>query len=878
MHLNMESRRILVVDDNPAIHQDFRKILGQDVPGLNELQSTEAALFGDTDFEPEETRYELDSAFQGEQALEMVRKAVQEGRPYAMAFVDMRMPPGWDGVETTVRLWEVDPHLQIAFCTAYSDYSWKSVRTKLSKVDSFVILKKPFETVEVLQLADAFSTKRRLSVETELHLRELRESQERYHLLTNAVPAGVWTANSNGEGDYVNKQLKEYCGWSHDHMGGAAWQEHIHPDDYPATIETWRKSLASGGVFESEFRFRKANGEYHWHLSRAQPFRGPDGSILQWVGTLTDIEAQKQLEQTLRDSKSELEARVAERTNALARERDLLMALMEHAPDSIYFKDASFRYTRINKSFAHLLGLNDPAEAVGKTLQECCPHSSNVQDIVHEERMAVTGEPIVDWRMPIRSPSGKIVWISNTKVPLRDREGKFVGIVGIARDITERKLFEEELAYERELLRTLLDSSPDFIFFKDTESRFLRCSQTLAEQFGTTPEQIIGKKSSDFLESEHGEDSYNDEQRIIETGESIVGKLEQLRLKGSSELRWILTSKMPLRNAEGKIIGTFGISKDITEIKENERARQMMELQVRQGQKLEAIGQLAAGIAHEINTPTQYVADNTRFLRDSFASIFNVLNVGKELLEATQKGTVTDVLVRNVEATIHSADLDYLSEQIPAAIRETLEGVERVTKIVRAMKEFSHPGGKDKSPADLNKAIETTVTVARNEWKYVADMVLELDPALPQIPCFIGEFNQIVLNLVVNAAHAISDVVKQKPGTKGTITVSTRRDGDCVELRVSDTGTGIPESARGRIFEPFFTTKNAGKGSGQGLSIVYGSVVNKHNGTIHFETETGKGTTFIIRLPIAPSSELKSGHVGRAPAVHLNKLPQPAHS
>jgi signal transduction histidine kinase len=194
--------------------------------------------------------------------------------------------------------------------------------------------------------------------------------------------------------------------------------------------------------------------------------------------------------------------------------------------------------------------------------------------------------------------------------------------------------------------------------------------------------------------------------------------------------------------------------------------------------------------------------------------------------------------------------LDYFCEQIPQALQETLEGVERVSKIVRAMKEFSHPGGKEKAPADLNKAVESTVTVARNEWKYVADLKLELEPNLPFVPCFLGEFNQCLLNLIVNAAHAIGDVVKNHPGTKGLITVQTRRDGDHVEVRVADTGTGIPESARQKIFEPFFTTKVVGKGTGQGLAMIYGSVVKHHGGTVTFETELGRGTTFIIRLPV----------------------------
>src|SRR6185312_9755872 len=224
-----------------------------------------------------------------------------------------------------------------------------------------------------------------------------------------------------------------------------------------------------------------------------------------------------------------------------------------------------------------------------------------------------------------------------------------------------------------------------------------------------------------------------------------------------------------------------------------------------------AVGQLAAGIAHEINTPTQYVGDNTRFLKEAFESITTALHGYIELIAAAKKNAITPELIARADKIIAASELDYHFQQIPAAITETLEGVERVSKIVKAMKEFSHPGSREKIAADLNKAVESTVTVARNEWKYVAELELNLDPNLPLVPCFISEFNQAILNLVINASHAISDVIRTKTGSKGKITISTRTDGDHVEVRVADTGTGIPEEHRQKIFEPFFTTKDVGK-------------------------------------------------------------------
>ena len=205
----------------------------------------------------------------------------------------------------------------------------------------------------------------------------------------------------------------------------------------------------------------------------------------------------------------------------------------------------------------------------------------------------------------------------------------------------------------------------------------------------------------------------------------------------------------------------------------------------------------------------------------------------------------------------------FVREEIPKALDQTLEGSERVARIVRAMREFSHPGSEEKQQIDLNRAIESTTIVTRNEWKYVADLITDFDPDLPPVPCLTDEFNQAILNLIVNAAHAISEIVAAS-GEQGTITITTRVDSGWAEIRVADTGGGIPEKHRSRIFDPFFTTKPVGKGTGQGLAIVYGVIVEKHGGTIDFVTEEGRGTTFILRLPL--NSNTRSRETNREEA------------
>jgi signal transduction histidine kinase len=273
--------------------------------------------------------------------------------------------------------------------------------------------------------------------------------------------------------------------------------------------------------------------------------------------------------------------------------------------------------------------------------------------------------------------------------------------------------------------------------------------------------------------------------------------------------------------------------------------RKRMEMELLQAHKLEAIGRLAAGLAHEINTPAQYVGDNLRFVEDAFQSLDRLLATAHAAL--SQAADDSDQLIQDV-------DIAYLRQEVPEALRQSLAGINQIASIVRAMKEFSHPGSEQKQLVDLRRAIENTLTVTCNHWKQVADAVTEFDPSLPQVPCIAVSLNQVLLNLLVNAAEAIAERVGDGSRGKGTITVRTRRDGNWAVIEVADTGTGIPEEIRSKVFEPFFTTKDVGKGTGQGLALVHAAVVDKHGGLISFKTEVGAGTTFTIRLPLNAST------------------------
>ena len=222
------------------------------------------------------------------------------------------------------------------------------------------------------------------------------------------------------------------------------------------------------------------------------------------------------------------------------------------------------------------------------------------------------------------------------------------------------------------------------------------------------------------------------------------------------------------------------------------------------------------------------------------------------LLENIRKGEIYKDQIGSIDKTIEKVDLSFLCDEIPLAIEQSLDGLQRVAEIVRAMKDFSHPGGEKKISADINKAIESTITVARNEWKYVAEIQTKLAPDLPNVVCLPGEINQALLNIIVNAAQAIEEVIQNQPGEKGIITIKTQKKANNVEIYIGDTGAGIPEEVAPHIFEPFYTTKDVGKGTGQGLAIAYNIIKIKHSGNLSFTSQVGKGTTFLIRLPIYP--------------------------
>jgi PAS domain S-box-containing protein len=380
------------------------------------------------------------------------------------------------------------------------------------------------------------------------------------------------------------------------------------------------------------------------------------------------------------------------------------------------------------------------------------------------------------------------------------------------------------LATERTLLRTMIDLIPAFIYAKDADSRFIAINAHLARNMGTTREAALGKTDFDFFSPELAEKFFSDEQALIKSGKAIRELEEPGFDQVTGEERIVLTSKVPLRDENDDVIGIIGLGFDITE-------RKRAEQRLATGERLESIGRLAAGVAHEINTPIQYLKDSVSFIRDAMDELLAHVST----LQAKLPGEAAD---ENVEE---------LRVELPPALHRVADGLTRIAEIVRSMKEFSHADQREMSQVDLNRAINSTLVIARSEYKYVAELDAQFAD-LPLITCNGGQINQVVLNLIVNAAHAISDRVA---GTtdRGVISVRTFIEDDQVVVMIGDTGGGIPEAIRKRIFEPFFTTKEVGRGTGQGLSIAH-NVLKAHGGSLNFQTEMGVGTKFFVRLPL----------------------------
>jgi PAS domain S-box-containing protein len=689
-----KNRRILIIDDNRAIHDDFRKILAPATNAAAALDVAETELFGEPANAARKIQYEIDSAYQGQDGVLLVKKALEAGRPYAMAFVDVRMPPGMDGVETTQKIWAVDPDIQIVLCTAYSDYSWDEMFEKIGNSDGLVILKKPFDTVEALQLAHALTEKwwllqqsRQKMVELESRVAKrtselqqtnhalemevvkyhraekmLRESEKRFSSAFEFAPIGMALVSPEGRWLKVNRALCELVGYSEAELLARTFQEITHPDDLAADLEHMRRLLAREiRFYQMEKRYIHSRGHFVTILLDVSLICDGWNQPLHFIAQIQDITERKRNEESLR----------------------LLGSAVEQSKESIVITDAALDF-----------------------------------------------------------PGPKIIFVNPA--------------------------FTQMTGY------------------------------TTAEVIGKTPRILQGPRTDKTVLSRL--------RNNLEHGEAFAGEAVNYRKDGTEyDQEWQIA---PLRNAGGTITHFVAIQHDIT-------GRKKLENQLVQSQKMETVGKLAGGIAHEFNSILTAIIGQSELLLNDLPAGSPLLHNATEITKAAGRAAI-------------------LTRQLLAYGR----------------KQFLQP-----EILDLNQIITSMESVLQHLMG--GDVRVQIIPtaSLHTVKADAGQVEQVIMNLVINARDAMPNGGKLMLETANvSFNVDSvgrypeLKPGDYVMLAISDTGTGMSDAVKARAFEPFFSTKGAGQGTGLGLSTCYG-IIKQSGGHISVYSEVGRGSTFKIYLP-----------------------------
>ena len=652
-------------------------------------------------------------------------------------------------------------------------------------------------------------------------MESLTPQEDEFRRILINLPDIAWTADQNGRIVYISPKIEDVLGFSSEEIkqcGAGLFRERLRPRDLPRLQDAFFALFSSRRILNEEFEIQSRDGRWNWVLVRAIRLYERDG-VTFTDGVITDITQRKQIEVDLQWKTAFLEAQVNSTIDGILVVNDEgRWILHNHRMLEIFRVPVELLEDRDDRVLlSHVLPQIKNAEAFLKKVEYLYSHP----DESGRDEVELTDGTILD----------------RYSAPVVDQGGKHYGRIWSFRDVTKRRRDEDMLR----LLSAAVEQSPTSVLITDPLGTITYVNRKFLECSGYTIAEVVGRNPRILNSGNAPRETYQRLWNTILDGKEWRGEFRNKKKNG--DIYWESAAISPVFDQSGAISHFLAVKEDITE-------RRRLESELRQAQKLEGIGQLAAGIAHEINTPTQFVMDNLSFLQESWGAIFTLLKLYRATVRG-RAGAGSGLLTSEICDAESACDLEFTCDEVPKAIAQSIDGARRVANIVRAMKEFSHPDAADKVESDLNKNIASTITVARNEWKYVATVATDFDESLPLVVCYPGDINQVVLNLIVNAAHSIKARVRE--GEKGEITIRSRAQGKTVEIAVSDTGTGIAEEIRGRIFEPFFTTKEVGQGTGQGLSFAHSVVVKKHRGRIWFESEVGKGTTFFVQLPISPT-------------------------
>lgn len=641
---------------------------------------------------------------------------------------------------------------------------------------------------------------------------ELQRSEQQFRGLVESADSLIIQVDAEAKVTYANNSANVYANEDGESIVG----------------------IRIGELFEEEVDLTRALNvaEYlHGRTSlKPTPFvrAGGDTGWVAWTSKLFEYESPELLcigtdvtnEHIAREARRELQ----ERFRALAKAAPVAILITDLKGNLMYANEMMHTLTGASTALLAGTGWLQSVEAqIREELQDSWFNRNNTSTRYEFKLSQVEG--------------GKL-WVLGQIVDLENVEGDTVGKLITLTDVTRLK--EANIARSR--LTAAIEQAAEMIIITDLKGEITYVNPAFEEVTGYSKGEATGQNPRILNSGEQDRAFYKELWNKLTLGEAWNGRFINIRKNGE---RYTQESTIgPIKNEEGVHIGYVGVARDISE-------QLFIESRLRQSQKLESIGELAAGIAHEINTPTQYVASNLQFFQDSFDFYKKNVERCEQLVDFVKNNTFAEhdnEIQKLAQEALESQEIEYLNEDLPNALDESESGLKRISEIVQSIKQLAHPGEVSKSFWNLNEIIRDAVNVSTNEWKYTAIIDYNLASDLPEVFSLKAEIGQVVLNIVVNAAHAI-DSVREQDDPLGEIGLKTYADGQYAVLEISDSGSGIPEDKLERIFDPFFTTKEVGKGTGQGLAIAHNVVTNMHSGSIEVTSVLGEGSTFIIRLP-----------------------------
>ncbi len=614
--------------------------------------------------------------------------------------------------------------------------------------------------------------------------------------------------------EFLSEGAKDITGYDPQEFtsGKKHWREVIVPADLARISRQLAEAVAHRKRhYLREYRISLADGTVKWISDRGICEYHPDGTPRYLHGVILDVTREKTLLSLIENAKREWEATFDAIPNLIS---------------VVDVEEGQYTIRRVNRAFADYFGVH-PRDLVGKRCYLLWGHETACHGNIHAHHHTSsnpTVEEVFDGR------SGR--HFQRICSPFFNERRELTRIICLYTDIGKIKKSEEMASSLARELTFVTETISVIIIAIDEYGVIFRWNRTAEDVFHVPASQALGKSLEEIGLTEIAHIVRESLVACRDRGETV--KIPEVHFSPEGTHTRVLDLTIKPFYRANTVLTFFIIGIEITD-------RKNLEMMLVHSQKLESMGALAAGIAHEINTPSQCLLSNLSFLQEAMNSLIPLLTQ----VENTHHGDPT------LHEIVRHLDIPFLIEEIPQTIAQSLLCLDRIVRIVQAIREFSHPGSNEKMLTDVHKLLESTITISKNEWKYVADIVTSFDTSLPPIFCYPSELSQVFLNIVVNAAQAIRETRGDSPTQKGLITITTRRHNSWFEIRIADTGSGIPKAIQGKVFEPFFTTKQVGHGTGQGLAIAQAIIMKKHHGHIYFETEEGKGTTFVVLLPLS---------------------------